>query len=160
MNTLQYTGQPPQQRITWAQMSSVPMWSRPAVKETGPRRSSSSFKKPQRVSGKAGTRTRVSWDLALRQVSQVTQPTVGRGSEQSFPPQGPGWATASHSPGHSVTNPDEEVVGTPGCPPSSPLLLPSLTEPCVCPAAAGSDLLGLPGVKPLLAPQPLLQILF
>ena len=56
-------------------MSSVPMWSRPAVKETGPRRSSSSFKKPQRVSGKAGTRTRVSWDLALRQVSQVTQPT-------------------------------------------------------------------------------------
>ena len=55
VNSLQYTGQPPQQRITWAQMSTLPMWSRPAVKETGPQRSSSLFKKPQRVSGKAGT---------------------------------------------------------------------------------------------------------
>lgn len=87
--------------------------------------------------------------LCLRQIKHllIKQPKVGRGSEQGFLPQGPGWAATSHSPGHSVTNTDEEVVDTPGCPPSSPLLLPLLTEPCVCPATAGSDLLGLPRGK-------------
>jgi len=78
------------------------------------------------------------------------------GSEQGFLPQGPGWATTSHSPGHSVTSTDEKVVDTHGHPPSTPPLLPSLAEPWICAAATGSDLVGFPSpeIKPNLAPQP------
>ena len=87
--------------------------------------------------------------LCLRQIKHllIKQPELGRGSEQGFLPQGLGWATTSHSPGHSVMSTDEKVVDTHGRPPSTPPLLPSLSEPCVCPAAAGSDLVGLPRGK-------------
>ena len=88
--------------------------------------------------------------------SWITQPTGSSGSEQGFLPQGPGWATTSHSPGHSVTSTDEKVVDTHGHPPSTPPLLPSLAEPWICAAATGSDLVGFPSpeIKPNLAPQP------
>ena len=52
---IQCTGQPPRQRVTWPQMSTVPMLSRPAVKETGLQRRSNSSERPQQASGRAGT---------------------------------------------------------------------------------------------------------
>ena len=96
--------------------------------------------------------------LCLRQIKHllIKQPELGRGSEQGFLPQGLGWATTSHSPGHSVMSTDEKVVDTHGRPPSTPPLLPSLAQPWICPAATGSDLVGFPSpeIKPNLAPQP------
>ena len=88
----------------------------------------------------------------------ITQPAGAETQSMAFCPQGPGWATTpdptlTRTLNHST---DEKVADTRGCPPSSPPLLPSLTEPWVCSAATGSGLVGLPSPeeKPSLAAHP------